>query len=233
MKRFWSQTTVAPQEGGFGVRLDGKPVRLPSGPPLCVPSAGLANAIAAEWQQAGLATGTMEYRDVPLTRLAGTAQLRIAPDPAPTAAAIAVYGETDLLCYRAPTPPALAEWQARAWDPWLAWARAQLGAALVVTTGIVHQPQHPLALEALRRATFAEDAWVLAGLGIIVPALGSLVLGLAVAHGAVAAHEAHALSLTDELYQEQLWGEDASAKARRLHIDADIADAARLIELVR
>ena len=47
----------------------------------------------------------MSFKDTPLTRLAGTALERIAPDPAPTVDAIARYGETDLLCYRAETPP--------------------------------------------------------------------------------------------------------------------------------
>ncbi len=233
MKRFWSQTEVVAQPDGFGVTLDGKTLRLPPGPPLVAPTQDLAVAIAGEWQRAGRETGTMEYSDVPLTRLAGTAQLRIVPDPAPSAAAIAAYGETDLLCYRAPTPAALTERQAAAWDPWLVWARERLGAALMATTEIKHLPQHPLAIEALTRATVAEGPWVLAGLGIIVPALGSLVLGLAVAHGALAAHAAHALSLTDEMFQTQLWGEDAAAAARRQQIDADIADAARFIELVR
>ena len=43
----------------------------------------------------------MGWADVPLTRLAGTAQERIAPDPEPVVLDIARYGETDLLCYRA------------------------------------------------------------------------------------------------------------------------------------
>lgn len=233
MKRFWSQAAAVPLPDGYGVQLDGKPLRLPSGPPLLVPAAPLAEAIASEWQQAGVATGAMEYRDVPLTQLAGTAQLRIVPDPAPTAAAIAAYGETDLLCYRAPAPPALLARQVAAWDPWLAWARSHLGAALTATTAIAHVPQHRLAIDALTRATLAQGPWALAGLGIIVPALGSLVLGLAVADGALAPHEAHAISLTDETFQAKIWGEDASAAARRQQIDAEIADAARFIELVR
>ena len=49
----------------------------------------------------------MSFADTPLTRLAGTAQQRIAPDPAPTIDAIARYAESDLLCYRAETPEEL------------------------------------------------------------------------------------------------------------------------------
>ncbi len=232
MKRFWAEAQMTPEPEGFGVRLDGKPLRLPAGTALLAPSAALAAAIAAEWQAAGADTGEMEYSDVPLTRLAGTAQLRIAPDPAPTAAAIVAYGETDLLCYRADTPPALVQRQEAAWRPWLDWARIELGAALTVTTGVMHVRQHPAALAALRRAVEAEGGWRLAGLGIVVPALGSLVLGLAVARGVLDAAEAHALALTDEIFQAELWGEDSLAVARRADIDADLAHAARFMALL-
>ncbi len=233
MKRFWDVAEVATEPGGYGVRLDGKPLRIPAGTALLVPSAPLAEAIAAEWQAAGADSREMDYADVPLTRLAGTAQLRIAPDPAPTAAAIAAYGESELLCYRVASPVALAQRQDVAWTPWLDWARLDLGAALTTTEGITHVPQHPAALAALRRAVDAQGAWRLGGLGIIVPALGSLVLGLAVAYGRLDPSSAHALALLDETFQAELWGEDDLAEARRANIEADLLDAARFMALVK
>lgn len=233
MKRFWDHAAVAVEADGYGVVLDGKPVRVPDGPPLLVPAAPLAQAIADEWQAAGLQGRQMDYGDVPLTRLAGTAQLRIVPDSDPTAAAIAAYGESDLLCYRAASPLALADRQHAAWQPWLEWSRIELGAAMTVTTGIVHVRQHPAALAALRAAVDQEGPWLLAGLGIIVPAFGSLVLGLAVARNALAASEATALSMLDDTFQAELWGEDDEAVARRAHIATDVAHAARFVALCR
>ena len=220
-------------EAGWGVTLDHKPLRVPSGPPLLVPHFALAEAVAAEWQAAGVATGEMDYADVPLTRLAGTAQCRIVPDPAPTAASIAAYGETDLLCYRADRPPELALRQDEAWRPWLDWAREELGAALSTTAGIVHVKQHPAALAALRRAVGAQDGWVLAGLGIVVPALGSLVLGLAVARGKLDAVAAQAVSCVDEDYQVEMWGVDDEAALRRARILTDLEESIRYMALVR
>ena len=233
MRRVWRAARAVSSPDGWGVQLDGKPLRLPDGPPLLVPRAALAEAVAQEWQCAGAETGEMDYTDVPLTRLAGTAQLRIVPDPAPVATAIAAYGETDLLCYLADTPPTLVERQHRAWQPWLDWARCELGVALIATEGVMFVPQHPAALAALHRAVMAENGWVLAGLGIIVPALGSLVLGLAVARGALRAADAAELARVDETFQAELWGTDPEAERRRSHIDADIAHAARFVELVR
>ncbi len=168
---------------------------------------------------------------MPLTRIAGTAQERVAPDPASTIAALAAYGETDLLCYRAAAPEALAARQEALWQPWLAWAARVHDAHLLVTTGIGHIAQPPGALAALRAALASRSAFELAGLGILVPATGSLVLGLAVAEGALDAAQAHALAALDELFQVEKWGEDHDAAQRRLHVAADIAVAARFIRL--
>ncbi|HYI85223.1 MAG TPA: ATP12 family chaperone protein, partial [Acetobacteraceae bacterium] len=120
MKRFWDRATVDKGPGGYGVLLDGRPVRLPGGAPLSVQSQQLAEAVAAEWTSAagGAKGGDMSAAEVPLTRLAGTAQERIAPDPAPVAEGLAKYAETDLLCYRA-EDPRLAALQAEGWQPLL------------------------------------------------------------------------------------------------------------------
>ena len=61
---------------------------------------------------------------MPLTGLANAAIDRVAPDPAGLrGAASRVYGESDLLCYRAEGPARLVARQAELWDPILAWAR--------------------------------------------------------------------------------------------------------------
>lgn len=173
----------------------------------------------------------MRLEEVPLTRLAGTAQERIAPNPDPVVTALAKYAETDLLCYRAADPPALVQLQARSWQPWLDWAALALDAPLRITTGVMFIAQEPDALAALRRAVAVLDPFGLAALGTAVPALGSLVLGLAMAHGRLSAAEAHALATLDETFQEQLWGADEEALARRAGIAADIVVAERLIRL--
>ena len=234
MKRFWDAACFTRSDPGYAILLDGRPMHLPGGPVLRVRAEPLARAIAAEWQAAGGGKGgEMSFADTPLTRLAGTAQQRIAPDPAPIMDAIARYGETDLLCYRADAPVALVERQARGWQPWLDWAALTYDAPLRVGTGIAHVRQHRDSIGALRRAVAALDVEALAGLGIAVPALGSLVLGLALAEGALEAAEAHALGALDELFQAEQWGEDVEAAARRRAIAEDVALAARFIALTR
>jgi chaperone required for assembly of F1-ATPase len=234
VKRFWQTASFARSEEGYAILLDGRAMHLPGGPVLCVHTEPLARAIAEEWQAAGgEKDGEMSFADTPLTRLAGTARQRIAPDPTPTIDAIARYGESDLLCYRADAPEALVERQARGWQPWLDWAALTYDAPLRVGAGVAHVRQHRASISALRRAVAALDVEALAALGIAVPALGSLVLGLALAHGGLDAAEAHALGALDELFQAEQWGEDAEAAARRRAIAVDVALAARFIGLTR
>jgi chaperone required for assembly of F1-ATPase len=209
-------------------------MRLPSGAALLVRPARLAHALAEEWQAAGGGKGgEMSFKDTPLTRLAGTALERIAPDPAPTVDAIARYGETDLLCYRVEIPRALAARQADLWQPWLDWAALTFDAPLRVTNGVVPIRQHRDAVGALRRVVGGYDPYVLAGLGIAVPALGSLVLGLALAEARLDAAEAFALGTLEELFQAEQWGEDEEAARRREMVAADIALAERFMRLAK
>jgi chaperone required for assembly of F1-ATPase len=234
VKRFWDTAEFADSDKGFAILLDGKPMHLPGGGVLHVRAEPLARAIAEEWQAAGGGKGgEMSFADTPLTRLAGTAQQRVGADPAPVVDAIARYGESDLLCYRAEAPEALVRRQARAWQPWLDWAALTYDAPLRVGTGVAYVKQHRDSIAALRRAVAALDVDALAALGVAVPALGSLVLGLGLAEGRLDAPTAHALGALDELFQTEQWGEDAEAAARRQAIAADIALAARYIALTR
>ncbi len=238
MLRFWDSATVAPLDQGWTVLLDGKPLQIPGdvkgGRALTTGSAALAEAIAAEWQVAGGAKGgTVGMHAIPLTRLAGTAQDRIAPAPGPVTAALAAYAESDLLCYRAEHPLALMVRQAREWQPWLDWLEQTHGARLEVAEGILHRAQDQAALARVGGLYAAMDPALLAALGIAVPVMGSAVLGLALATGALTAEAAYAASCLDELFQAEQWGEDAEASHRRQTVRDDLALAERFIRLSR
>lgn len=209
-------------------------MRLPGGARLEIGPERLAEAIAEEWRLAGGGKGgEMSFKDTPLTRLAGTALERIAPDPAPTVDAIARYGETDLLCYRAAAPAGLVHRQHELWQPWLDWVALTHDAPLRITTGVGYVKQHRDSITALRSAVGRLDADALAALGIAVPSLGSLVLGLAMAARVMDAETAYTLGTLDELYQAEQWGDDDEAVARRTSMLEDVTLAARYIDLTR
>ena len=231
MKRFWNEATSVEDGGAFAIHLDGKPMRLPGGGTLRVATRELGEALAAEWQAAGGEMGgEMSWEDVPLTRLAGTAAERIEPAPEATIEAIAKYAETDLLSYRAEDADLRAR-QRAAWDPWIDWAARELGAELRSTIGLMPIRQSDEARQALHRAVAELSPVRLSALGVLVPALGSLVLGLAVIRGVLTPEEAHLLALTDELFQEEQWGLDWATENQRGKVAADLALAARLAAL--
>src|SRR5436309_6971058 len=229
MKRVYKQATARAAEGGWGVALDNRPMRTPAKHELIVPSAALAEAIAAEWdaQQDEIRPATM-----PLTRLAATAIDRTRTQRELVAAEAANYAGTDLVCYRAEHPPALIARQHAQWQPLIDWAMQRYDAALAVTSGIVPRPQSPAALKAFAAAVAAQDDLRLTALHAMTAACGSLVIALALLERHIDAAVAFAVSQLDETFQIEAWGEDAEAAARRQALKEDIAAAERFVQLL-
>ena len=227
-RRFYDAATADATADGFAVLLDGRPVRTPGRAHVALPTRALAEAVAAEWRAQG---ETIDPHAMPLMRLVSRAIDIVPAHRARLVGEIAAYGATDLLCYRAEAPAGLLARQEAVWQPILDWAAAALGLSLVVTAGIIHVDQPPAALAAARAALGARDDLALAALDAIVRATGSLVLGLAVAEGRLAAAEAAAAARLDETWQAEQWGEDGAAAARLGAIEGDIEAAARLMTL--
>ncbi|MBB4841100.1 chaperone required for assembly of F1-ATPase [Sphingomonas kyeonggiensis] len=225
MKRFWKEVTV---ENGQ-VALDGKPVRTPGRAPLALPNPALAEAVAEEWRAVG---ETIDPRAMPLTGLANAAIDRIAPDTATFAAGLAAYGESDLLYYRAEDPIQLVERQAEAWDPLLDWARGRYDVHFETTAGVMHKPQPEATLARLSEAVHALDAFHLAGLSPVVTVSGTLVGALALLKGAVEAETLWQAAHVDELWQAELWGEDALALEARENRRAEFMAGVKFLGLL-
>jgi chaperone required for assembly of F1-ATPase len=228
-RRFWTEVAVAPAADGFEVRLDGRPLNTPAQAPLRLPTRALAEAVAAEWRAV---EGDLRPEALPFTRAANVALDRVPQTRAAVVAAVAAYGDSDLLCYRAAAPAALRRRQAAAWDPPLAWAAAALGAPLATAEGVIHRPQPPASLAALRASVAAADDFALTALHELVALSGSLVLALAVARGALDPVAAWALARLDETWQAELWGEDAEAAAAAARRRAAFLRAARMLEML-
>ncbi|MDK3018701.1 ATP12 family chaperone protein [Pseudodonghicola flavimaris] len=213
-KRFWDAATVEAAEDGFTVLLDGRAVKTPAKAALILPTARMAEAVAAEWAAQG---EEIDPLAMPFTRSANAAIDKVRPQQAEVADMLADYGDSDLLCYRADAPRELADRQAELWDPALDWAATALGARLEPRAGIMHQPQAPKALARLRAQVHALDPFRLAAFHDLVSLTGSLVLGFAAAEGWRDAESIWQLSRLDELWQEEQWGRDDEAHATAEH----------------
>ena len=229
-KRFWTAAGVDPAPGGFAIRLDGRPVKTPAKAPLVLPTRALAEGIAAEWDAQ---TGTVRPETMPLTRTANSAIDKLSQHQPEVVDLLADYGGTDLLCYRAEKPPALADRQAEAWDPVLDWAAQTFGAPLSTGRGVMHIAQAPQSLAALKAQVAALDRFRLAAFHDLVAIPGSLVLALAVTHGRLDPDTAWSLSRIDEDWQIAEWGADEEAAEAAALKRAAFLDAHRFFELCR
>lgn len=231
MKRFWKEASVVHVEGGgHGIALDNRSVRTPARALLSLPTAKLAEAIAAEWAGAG---ETIDPRAMLLTGLANAAIDRVAPDTQAFAAGLARYAASDLLCYRADSPEALVERQAERWNPLLAWARRRFDVDFAVTIGVAPIDQSPDMLARLSQAVAALDPFQLAALSPLVTVGGSLVAALALLEEAVDVDSAWAAVSLDEQWQLETWGQDSEAEKALAGREADFRAGARLLDLLR
>lgn len=207
-KRFWTEASVVAQEGGFAVQLDGRDVKTPAKAALVVPTRAMAEAVAAEWMAVD---EKIDPEVMPVTRSANAAIDKVSIQFNEVAEMLAAYGGSDLLCYRADAPEALVKRQADGWDPLLDWADQTYGARLRPVAGLMPVAQDTKALGALAAPLFNATPCELTALHDLISLSGSLVLGLAVAHGRLTADEAWALSRIDETWQAEQWGDDEEA----------------------
>jgi len=209
-RKFWKDTSVAAQEGGFAVLLDERGLKTPAKTPMIVPNEAIASAIAAEWDAQG---EEIDPLTMPVTRWANAALDKVALQHSEVADMLADYGGTDLLCYRADQPQELSLRQAEQWDPILAWAAETLEARLIPVQGVMFHAQDAAALERLRMQVQAFSNFELAAFHDLVSLSGSLILGFAAVHELRPIDELWNLSRVDELWQEQQWGRDDEAHA--------------------
>ncbi len=229
MKRFYKQVTVQAVDGGWGIALDGRPLRTPAKHPLTLPTQALAEAIANEWHGQG---EEVKPQTMPLTQLASTCLDGVVGRMPDVAAASAEYGGSELLCYRADEPPQLVARQVALWQPLLDWAARRYDANLRLASGIIHVAQPPQALNALRAGIDALDAWRLTALQNVIGITGSLVLSLAFVDGRLTPEETFDLAQLDENFQIERWGEDWEAADRRNNQRADLAVTRQFLDML-
>jgi chaperone required for assembly of F1-ATPase len=200
--RFYKTVEVAPEEGGFAIRLDGRPVRTPNGGRLVLPTRALADQVAQEWAAQG---ELLEVAQMHATRLANTAIESIPSARAETAEVVAGYAASDLLCYWAEAPQALVERQRYHWGPVLEWIEAEAK------------------LQQVREIALALDDFGLAGLAFGAALFGSAILSIALQRGWATGQQAFELSRLDESWQEEQWGTDEEAAERTARLRTEAA----------
>lgn len=203
-KRFYDSVTVEGSEGDWQIYLDGKQLRTPGKIKLSVATKPLADMVAAEWDAQ---TDRINPSLMPVTRLVNVAVEQTPDRRADLIAEARRYAETDLISYRAPEPRILKERQSAAWDKWQAWG-AEQGVDLETTESLQAIEQPKESLKEVERFAESLDNLNLTLFVHLIAVFGSVVLAMAVMHGALSGVEAFDVSRVDALYQIELWGED-------------------------
>lgn len=230
MRRFYEAVSAVRRGPGYGIELDGRPVRTPKKAILTLPTSALAEVVVQEWESQ---EGEIDLSAMPLCKLANTAIDRVAPMRDQVLESVAAYGASDFVCYYAVEPTELIQQQTKHWRPLRKWLDETFEIELVATSGIVQVEQDRSALERLLALVSEYDDLALTALHEFTTITGSVVIGLALSKGQIDRDAAWAAAMVDEIYQAELWGEDEEAKARRDRLYAEFSDALRFLELLR
>ncbi len=204
-KRFYKVAAAERLGDGWTVALDGRTIKTPERAALTLPTRGLAEAIAAEWDAQG---AQIDLLNLHLTRLANVAIDRTPEVRDGMADEVARFCETDLICHIAEEPEDLVALEEGHWAPVRDWAGDVLGVILVTTEGVRAAPQPDASLEAARDYALSLDDFRLTGLVFACALYGSALLAMGVCEGALAADEAFEMSVLDQTWQAARWGED-------------------------
>ncbi len=210
MKRFYKEVTSVEEGGLYGILLDGKPLKTPSGTLLSVGNERLAEALAAEWraQEEDIDPDTM-----PLMQILSTARDRVAQERAAMTPQVLAYLDTDLLCYPAPEPADLVAMQEEHWAPWREWFAQNYAVPLVTTTGLTALAQDKVAHDAVAEKMAALDDDFFTILQLVTALSGSLVLALAFLERAITPEKMFDTIHVEERYKARLYHEDIHGAA--------------------
>lgn len=204
-KRFYKDVTVVKTEGGFGLQLDSRVLKTVASKPLVLAREGYITLVAEEWRAQG---EFIDAEAMPATRMANIAIDRMARDRAETTDQLMMFADTDLLCHRA-REPELKAMQVQHWDPVLDFLQESHGIRMVTTAGVLPVPQPQASIGALRALLDAAGVEEFTGVAMLVPLLGSLLLGVAVWKKGVSLDAAAGACRVDEDYQNARWGRDS------------------------
>lgn len=231
MKRFYKEVTVAEDAGGWKVELDGRAIKTQGGNPQVVTSKTLAHALAQEWAEQGekIDAKAFLFRD-----MADFAIDVVRSDRAATIDKLLGYAETDTLCYRADPEDALYQRQQEQWEPLLAHLEETHGIRFHRISGVMHKPQPPETLAALRAHLETLDDFVLSGMVSMASLAASL--GVALLANDEAINDPMLLwrdANLEEEWQADQWGREEEAEERRQQRGEDFSAAQAFVTLAR
>lgn len=229
-KRFYKAVSAEPlADGGFRILLDGRELKTPAKNPLIISTEALANAVRDEWDAQ---TNTIETDSMPIMRLHAIAIDRAKLDYSLMIEDALRYAETDLVCYVSDDASINAR-QHELFAPIHDWWNAQYNIPLATTMGLMPIAQDERLEGAIKQTLAAMHPLELAATAMVTPLLGSIIIALALYHGALNAEGACLAARIEEDIAAERYGIDPlvvaawQPKARDIHAAAFVFDALR------
>jgi len=228
MKRFYKQAAATEANKGWRVELDGRPIKTALGNAQIVPTAGLAETLAREWDKQGekIDPALFHKRD-----LADFAIDMVETDREGTKAKLLAFLETDTLCYRGDPDEPIYRRQKEIWEPIICRFEQRAGVTLERISGIMHRPQPEATLATLGDRLDELDPFALTALLTMTSLAASLVIGLSALESDAEVEALWNAANLEEDWQIEQWGEDAEAVAVRAKRKNDFLNARDFLQL--
>ncbi len=208
MKRFYKLVSVYETQGGFGIGLDGRPVKTSAGKTLLCPSRALADEVMLEWsaQQDEIKPSLM-----PVNQLVMTALDRAGGRERMTAQ-ILDYTDTDLVYYRSDSADYKAR-QEQAWDRFVRRAEEKFTLSLAVTDKIESLAQDKKLHAAIRAYLDGMTEIELSLFQTLVEETSSVILTLAFFEGEATPADLYDAVFVEEMLRAEIYLEDVYGAA--------------------
>lgn len=230
MKRFYKNVTIAEQQGGHQILLDGRAIKTALGNPQILPGITLAETMAAEWDAQGeeIDGALFRHRDI-----ADFAIDKVGSDKDGTVTKLLAFAETDTLCYRADPDEPFYRRQMEVWEPVLTEFEKAQGIRFERVSGIVHKQQPPESLKRLGEKLGAIDPFALAALQAMTSLAASLCIGMSALEESGDPEALWSAANLEEDWQVEQWGHDHEAELVRARRKADFLIAWEFARLAR
>ena len=232
MKRFYKLVSSKKTDDGYAIQLDGKVVKTPLGQDMVALTKPLAEAVVLEWASQ---EDKVKPETMPITQILTTRIDKIR-DRDKITESVMRYLDTDLVCYWAKEPEALAQRQKEIWGRWVKWFDEHFEVPLDTTKKIDALQQDPEAHKRVWNYIESLDDAYFTILHIITSLSGSLVLALAFSEGDITTEEIFEASYLEEIYRNEIYNEDVhgiapNEQAERDAFKRDMEAAQRYLEL--
>eukprot|EP01116_Phalansterium_solitarium_P014363 TRINITY_DN31995_c0_g1_i1.p1 TRINITY_DN31995_c0_g1~~TRINITY_DN31995_c0_g1_i1.p1 ORF type:complete len:311 (+),score=97.72 TRINITY_DN31995_c0_g1_i1:94-1026(+) len=206
--RWYKAASVEPfkraNESGYLVLLDGRVIKTPKDNRLLLPTKELALAIAAEWEMQGK---NILPAEMPLMTLAATALDQVPERRGVVVDSLMSHLKTDSVCIRE-EDERVAERQAALHDPLIKWFSSFFKLPPVQVTQLFAPASYPPeTMHGLQWLLFQQDDWTLAGLDSLTHNTKSLILSLALWHGAISLEDGIKAARVEEDWSVDQYGE--------------------------